>query len=775
MVFRWWNAFGVFAVVLSVFIMVTPLRPKPFAPDVLRKQGVYIEKWEGIDSYSIENLKNNARYPNLPTWRGYGTQFTQPNNWGENFGTRIRAYFVPKESGAHVFFISSDNSGQLFLSNDEFPSHKSLIATVREERFTKPRQYDKYIEQRSWPVQLHKGHYYYIETLMKEFYDKDHLSVAVQTPKKFVAPITADYLWTALPEGYTKNNKSATTKGPPNLDIIKIAAKAGAKAGASSGLMAAAKSAARAGAEAGKMAGEEAGAKAGEAAAAAAAQVVFAKTFKTIFSAYKQGNLNFMVRLFGPRGEKIIRKYWNISSADNNTTDQERSASNHVINIHLYGNNGRNVLQNNSPQGSSSSLENSYLPNSNAGINGNGVYGNTNGPSKQIQRQNPYVELPTEGVFGSSGKLMHNQKYVPIDTGSHPHQSAKGQKNSDDPLAYPQNDEAKNPLQFTAISSDSSSIASLTPDSRSSTPSETSDFSSPHFETIEQNDLKSSPKSLYKILQNDDDGTRTTPVFTTIVSEGTKNNSIQNPASGTTDIGTQSTRENEIFVYYPKPDEDPDDMARRLVYEGGPASKIVFNAQYSIHSLDIPAIQINITKNLCINSFSGKIILKGQCQYFVVREGLLPKTGTDDISLESSCIPGHYLVQRNYKFYVAERDGTLHFAREATFGLYKTMAFPFSLQMMSFSHYMWFMCESKQKDPHKTEIELEYVNSRKSAINRCSFTFLPLPYGDDPKKNCKGVLSFEVPKIPGQQKMPWHHLDIPTPATNETSRGMCMP
>jgi hypothetical protein len=72
---------------------------------VVRKTGVYIEKWEGIDSYSIDNLRKNARFPYLPTWRGYGSQFTQPQNWGENFGTRIRAYFVPKESGAHVFFI----------------------------------------------------------------------------------------------------------------------------------------------------------------------------------------------------------------------------------------------------------------------------------------------------------------------------------------------------------------------------------------------------------------------------------------------------------------------------------------------------------------------------------------------------------------------------------------------------------------------------------------------------------------------------------------------
>jgi hypothetical protein len=43
---------------------------------------------------------------------------------------------------------------------------------------------------------------------MKEFYDHDHLSVAVQTPKKFVAPISWDYLWTDLPGSSMENSSS---------------------------------------------------------------------------------------------------------------------------------------------------------------------------------------------------------------------------------------------------------------------------------------------------------------------------------------------------------------------------------------------------------------------------------------------------------------------------------------------------------------------------------------------------------------------------------------
>lgn len=58
----------------------------------------------------------------------------------------------------------------------------------------------RYPEQESYPVNLKKDSYYYIEALHKEQYGNDSLAVAVKTPdNKFHAPIPSEYLWTLPP------------------------------------------------------------------------------------------------------------------------------------------------------------------------------------------------------------------------------------------------------------------------------------------------------------------------------------------------------------------------------------------------------------------------------------------------------------------------------------------------------------------------------------------------------------------------------------------------
>jgi hypothetical protein len=357
-----------------------------------------------------------------------------------------------------------------------------------------------------------------------------------------------------------------------NINIIKVAAKAGARAGASSGLMAASQSAARAGAAAGKMAGEQAGAKAGEAAAAAAAKSVFANTFKAALASYKINNLNFDVRLFGPNGEKIVRQFRHKNNTDVNTTGTTNRTNvgsnnnnhNHIVNIHLFGANGQSIFQRKTaPQESSlAAPANRNLPR-----NTNGISGNSNRPNSQNVQENEYGEFQKEnkpdGTFGSSGQLLHKEEYVPIDKGHHPLQKDEGNRKYSQALEGKQEDDTNDP-QFTAIPLTSSNPSSLSPNSRSSTPSKTTDSPSPGFDPLNQAD-SNSPNHLTKTT--DPYGL---PVFTTIITESGKNNNKNNPANYG---GTQSTREGEVFVYYTKAGQDPDVIARKLVYEGGPASK----------------------------------------------------------------------------------------------------------------------------------------------------------------------------------------------------------
>ena len=41
----------------------------------------------------------------MPTYVSASPTFEEPRDWGNNYGSRIRGYFVPKQTGPHVFFI----------------------------------------------------------------------------------------------------------------------------------------------------------------------------------------------------------------------------------------------------------------------------------------------------------------------------------------------------------------------------------------------------------------------------------------------------------------------------------------------------------------------------------------------------------------------------------------------------------------------------------------------------------------------------------------------
>jgi hypothetical protein len=54
-------------------------------------------------------------------------------------GARIAGYFYPPTTGDYTFFISSDDNGSLYLSTDDSPANKKLIAV--EGAWSNPRSY----------------------------------------------------------------------------------------------------------------------------------------------------------------------------------------------------------------------------------------------------------------------------------------------------------------------------------------------------------------------------------------------------------------------------------------------------------------------------------------------------------------------------------------------------------------------------------------------------------------------------------------------------------
>ena len=78
----------------------------------------------------------------------------------------MRTFVVPPTNGDYVFWIASDDTSDLFVSTDETPAHKALVAYVS--TWTPSEDWTEEATQQSAPVYLQAGYRYYVEALMQQ-------------------------------------------------------------------------------------------------------------------------------------------------------------------------------------------------------------------------------------------------------------------------------------------------------------------------------------------------------------------------------------------------------------------------------------------------------------------------------------------------------------------------------------------------------------------------------------------------------------------------------
>ena len=144
------------------------------------KYNIQHETWSNINGTDIRSLTNNVRFPSSPDSQQQLYSFDIPTFVANNYGSRVSGILVPPETGDYTFWVSGDDSIELWLSMDADPANKSLIASVPS--WTYHQQWDLHAQQRSAAIYLEAGKRYYIEALHKEGYGGDSLSVAWQKP-----------------------------------------------------------------------------------------------------------------------------------------------------------------------------------------------------------------------------------------------------------------------------------------------------------------------------------------------------------------------------------------------------------------------------------------------------------------------------------------------------------------------------------------------------------------------------------------------------------------
>lgn len=149
-----------------------------------------------------------AGFPRFP-FRASGWDirptFEAPTDWGNYNLTRMRGYLHPKLSGEYNFWIASDNSSELWLSESSSPASVRKIASIPRYGWVSPHDWSHYPSQSSDTVFLRAGETYYIEALCEQTDGGNNLSVAWQGPGIDRAVIDSSYLTPWKPAGMATN------------------------------------------------------------------------------------------------------------------------------------------------------------------------------------------------------------------------------------------------------------------------------------------------------------------------------------------------------------------------------------------------------------------------------------------------------------------------------------------------------------------------------------------------------------------------------------------
>ncbi|MDP6161001.1 MAG: PA14 domain-containing protein, partial [Acidimicrobiales bacterium] len=170
-------------------------------------------------------MTGHEKFPDAPDVEAYAGYFewpqsgdinTKPDNGGDNYGVQVIGFVHPSETADYTFVIAADDNAELWLSTDEDPANRQLLAVEPQwngsrafaggdRRFVVGAGTDgERFSNVSAPISLEAGKAYFIEALMNEGGGGDNLAVAWTTGDPVVndaLPIGGEHLspWIAPP------------------------------------------------------------------------------------------------------------------------------------------------------------------------------------------------------------------------------------------------------------------------------------------------------------------------------------------------------------------------------------------------------------------------------------------------------------------------------------------------------------------------------------------------------------------------------------------------
>jgi hypothetical protein len=153
----------------------------PMVADAVERAGItFAQKWTKIPGAYVVDLKRSGFERTEPAARRLLRSLELTGEPGEEFGTLIRARIVPALSGEYTFWLSGDDTAELWLGGADGRVPLQLAARVL--THTMYRQWDAHPSQKSVPLLLTAGEPVFIEVLHKQRGGDNHVSVGWKVP-----------------------------------------------------------------------------------------------------------------------------------------------------------------------------------------------------------------------------------------------------------------------------------------------------------------------------------------------------------------------------------------------------------------------------------------------------------------------------------------------------------------------------------------------------------------------------------------------------------------
>ena len=177
---------------------------------------ISLREFDPVGGTSIAELIAHPSFPDDPTletaigyfeWPQSGDIAVNPEgNVKDNYGAQLIGFLHPPETGDYQFALAADDNAQLWLSTDESPGNRQLIA--QETGWQPVRGYQAVgDEATSEFITLEGGKAYYIEALFNEGGGGDNIAVAWTTGDPVAAgaqPIAGEFLSPWIPGALTE-------------------------------------------------------------------------------------------------------------------------------------------------------------------------------------------------------------------------------------------------------------------------------------------------------------------------------------------------------------------------------------------------------------------------------------------------------------------------------------------------------------------------------------------------------------------------------------------